>query len=96
MEPEKLQELEEAIKNANEAAEAAKIAAVNVAKVYESFLSAAELDPQIVRTLQQVLGGTTLSSLSDVDLSNPSNGQVLKFRSSDSKWYNGTDDIGTQ
>lgn len=67
-----------------------------VKMAYETFLSAAELDPQIVRTLQQVLGGTTLSSLADVDLSSPSNGQVLKYRSSDKKWYNGNDDIGSQ
>jgi hypothetical protein len=64
-----------------------------VSRLYATLLSAAEIDPQIVRTLREILGGTTLSGLSDVDFGTLSNGQVLKYRSSDGKWYNGTDEV---
>ena len=37
-------------------------------------------------------GATALTELVDVDISNPTNGQVLKYNSSTHKWYNGTDE----
>jgi len=37
-------------------------------------------------------GSTTLAGLLDVAISNPSNGQVLKYNSTTQKWYNGTDE----
>lgn len=36
-------------------------------------------------------GATRLDALSDVAISNPINGQVLKYNSTTGKWYNGTD-----
>lgn len=36
-------------------------------------------------------GATRLDALSDVAISNPTNGQVLKYNSTTGKWYNGTD-----
>ena len=46
-------------------------------------------------TWQTVSGGgsTTLSGLTDVSISSPSNGQVLKYNGS--KWVNGADNTGT-
>jgi len=43
-------------------------------------------------------GGTTVSSLSDlvdVELTSPANGQVLKYDSTQGKWVNSTETIGT-
>jgi len=37
-------------------------------------------------------GSTALSDLVDVEISSPTNGQVLKYNSSTHKWYNGTDE----
>jgi frataxin-like iron-binding protein CyaY len=56
----------------------------------KQFQNAAELDPQIQRTILAVVGGlNTLDSLSDVVLISPTNGQVLKYNGS--TWVNDTD-----
>lgn len=56
-----------------------------------SFTSAAELSPEVVRTILAVTGGLSLSltDLADVDISSPSSGQVLKYNGT--LWANGTD-----
>jgi len=56
-----------------------------------SFNSVAQLSPQIQTTIQRVAGNSTLAGLSDVALSSPSNGQVLKYNGTN--WVNGTDNV---
>lgn len=41
-------------------------------------------------------GSSTLSGLSDVSVSSPTNGQVLKYNSTTSKWENANESGGTQ
>jgi uncharacterized protein YigA (DUF484 family) len=56
----------------------------------KQFQNVAELDPQIQRTIIAVVGAlNTLDSLSDVVISTPSVGQVLKYDGAN--WVNGTD-----
>ena len=56
-----------------------------------SFESSAQLDPNIQLTIRRVAGNVTLAGLSDVVLSSPTNGQVLKYNGTN--WYNGTDEV---
>lgn len=57
----------------------------------EQFQNAAQVDAQIARTIRTIATGALLSGLSDVSLSSPSNGQVLKYNGS--VWVNGTDNV---
>lgn len=54
-----------------------------------SFDSAATVAPQHALTIQRVAGNVSLAGLTDVSLSAPSNGQVLKYNGT--VWVNGTD-----
>ncbi len=54
-----------------------------------SFNSAAQMSPQVQDTIQRVANNISLASLSDVSISAPSNGQVLKYNGT--VWVNGTD-----
>lgn len=55
------------------------------------FQSAAQVDSQIVRTIRTIATGATLTGLSDVSISSPSNGQVLEYL--DGVWVNATDNV---
>jgi hypothetical protein len=55
----------------------------------ESLKTVATVDPQVSQTILGIIGSLGLDNLSDVSLSSPSNGQVLKFNGS--SWVNGTD-----
>ena len=54
-----------------------------------SFDSVPTVSPQITKTIQVIAGNATLAGLTDVVLSSPSNGQVLKYNGTN--WYNGVD-----
>lgn len=56
-----------------------------------SFDNASQIAPQHGDTIRTIVGATTLSSLSDVVLSSPANGEVLKFNGTN--WVNGTDNV---
>lgn len=54
-----------------------------------SFQSVPTVDPLVADTIKKLSVSISLSSLTDVTLSSPSNGQVLKYNGTN--WYNGTD-----
>ena len=54
-----------------------------------SFENKGQLAPNIQRTIVQVVGAISLGNLSNVILSSPSSGQVLKFNGTN--WVNDTD-----
>jgi hypothetical protein len=54
-----------------------------------SFDSVPTVAPQHALTIQRVAGNVSLAGLTDVSLSSPSNGQVLKYNGT--VWVNGTD-----
>lgn len=58
----------------------------------KSFDNAAQVDPITAKTLREVVGVVSLDSLSDVTLSSPSAGEVLKYNGT--VWENGTDNVG--
>jgi hypothetical protein len=58
-----------------------------------SFDSVPTVAPQHALTIRRITGLATLAGLSDVSLSSPTNGQVLKYNSSTEKWFNGTDNV---
>lgn len=58
-----------------------------------SFENAAQVPPLVKETIQKVVGAASLNTLSDVSISNPSSGQILKY--SGDQWINGTDNIGS-
>jgi hypothetical protein len=67
--------------------------------ILRSFLSGAELDPQIQRTIAQIvtraIGEASINDFADVDITSPTNGQVLKYTTTgDDRWINAADDIG--
>lgn len=51
---------------------------------------------KFIKTTKEVVSGGVrlLSSLMDVNISNPTNGQVLKYNSTTGQWYNGTASSG--
>ena len=61
-----------------------------------SLKSESEIDPFVARVIKlavdQALSDASINDFSDVTISSPSSGQVLKY--SGGKWVNGTDDIG--
>jgi ABC-type uncharacterized transport system auxiliary subunit len=54
-----------------------------------NFENAGQVSPQTASTIRKIAGTTTLVDLSDVNLTTPSNGEVLKYNGT--QWYNGTD-----
>ena len=57
---------------------------------FEVFLqNAAQVDPQVASTITAIVGDIPLGNLSDVTLTSPSNGEVLKFNGT--IWVNDTD-----
>ena len=56
-----------------------------------SFDSVPTVSPQITKTIQVIAGNATLAGLTDVVLTSPSNGQVLKYNGT--VWINGTDNV---
>ena len=55
----------------------------------DTFSNPSQLDPQIQRTITKVLGGISLTELSDVTITSPTNTQVLKYNGT--IWINDTD-----
>lgn len=58
---------------------------------FKQFENAAQLDPQIVRTMREVIGGINLEDLDNVNISSPTSGQVLKYNGTE--WINDTDEV---
>lgn len=58
------------------------------------FFSAAEIDPQIARTILKIAGGLNLTDLKNVNDSGITDGQLLKYNSSN-EMYEPADDIDT-
>lgn len=56
-----------------------------------AWFSAAEVDPQVARTVTKIVGGITLNELNDVDTSGVTNGQVIKYNDSTEIWENAND-----
>lgn len=54
-----------------------------------SFDNASQISPLHAKTIQTLAGAASLNSLSDVTLSSPTNGQVLKYNGTN--WANAAD-----
>lgn len=71
----KIQELERQVKQLN--------------NFMRSFENSSQLAPNIQETIKLVVGNTLLNNLSDVIITSPSNGEVLKYNGTN--WVNDTD-----